>query len=102
MYKLVKRWLFVVLLCAACGTDNTMVSDVVFDAATDDVYLVENDIIQEVVEEPSPICPPTGPFGVNTGDFLTDLELPDCDGNIHRLHDLCGARAGFVNLLSGG
>ncbi|MEE2779417.1 MAG: hypothetical protein VYE15_02760 [Myxococcota bacterium] len=48
------------------------------------------------------ICPPQGPFGVNAGDTITDLELPDCDGNMHRLHDLCGARAGFVNLLSGG
>jgi len=48
------------------------------------------------------ICPPKGPFGVDSGDTLTDLELPDCDGNMHRLHDLCGARAGFVNLLSGG
>ena len=48
------------------------------------------------------ICPPKGPFGVDAGDTVTDLELPDCDGNMHRLHDLCGARAGFVNLLSGG
>ena len=64
MHRPIKTLLFLVICGVACAPDTTMVSDVVFDATTDDVYLVENDIIEEVVEEPSPICPPTGPFGV--------------------------------------
>jgi|TARA_R110000824_G_C14843182_1_gene639227 hypothetical protein len=102
MCRFIKILLFSATLCVACGTDVEVVSHSPHDVAMNDVYLAENDTIEDILEEPTPICPPVGSFGVNAGDFLTDLELPDCDGNIHRLHDLCGARAGFVNLLSGG
>jgi len=46
-------------------------------------------------------CPPDGPFGTKEGQKITDMKLPDCDGNMHNLHDLCGAPAGYVNLLAG-
>ena len=35
------------------------------------------------------LCPPTGPFGTNAGDTAGEIELMDCDGTVHRLHDLC-------------
>jgi len=46
-------------------------------------------------------CPPVGPYGTNPYKTLTDLEIFDCDGNPVRLHELCGAPAGFFNLLAG-
>ncbi len=101
MHRFIKTLLFLVICGVACAPDTTMVSDVVFDATTDDVYLVENDIIEEVVEEPSPICPPTGPFGTDPGDVAADVALPDCDGNIRSVHDMCGANAAHINLLAG-
>ena len=101
MCRFMKILLFLVVLCAACGTDVADVSDIIYDVAGD-AHLAENDTTEDVFGPATPICPPVGPAGVDPGDFLTDLELPDCDGNMHRLHDLCGARAGFVNLLSGG
>lgn len=30
------------------------------------------------------------PFGINIGDVMAPLALPDCDGTMHNLHDLCG------------
>ena len=101
MCRFIKILLFLAVLCAACGTDIADVSDTTYDVI-DDTHLAVNDIAEDVFEPSTPICPPAGPTGVDPGDFLTDLELPDCDGNMHWLHDLCGARAGFVNLLSGG
>lgn len=46
-------------------------------------------------------CPPVGPYGVEPYKTLTDLEIFDCDGNPVHLHELCGAPAGFFNLLAG-
>jgi hypothetical protein len=34
-------------------------------------------------------CPPEGPFGINVGDTMVDVELKDCDGKSYSLHDLC-------------
>ena len=76
MFRSVKILLFMSMLCVACNTDVVGVSDITHDVTADDAYLAGNDV--------------------------TELVLPDCDGNMHRLHDLCGAKAGFVNLLSGG
>ena len=90
------------MLCVACNTDVVGVPDITHDVVIGDAYLAGNDTTEDIFDPSIPVCPPTGSFGVDPGDFLTDLVLPDCDGNMHRLHDLCGARAGFVNLLSGG
>ena len=46
-------------------------------------------------------CPPEGPYGVMPGDTLTDVVVKDCDGNDVHIHELCGANAGFFNLLAG-
>ena len=46
-------------------------------------------------------CPPAGPYGVNVGDFIPDIALPDCDGNMHRLHDLCLTRAAWMFIFAG-
>ena len=46
-------------------------------------------------------CPPPGPYGVHPGDYLTDVVVKDCDGNDVHIHELCGAPAGFFNLLAG-
>ena len=46
-------------------------------------------------------CPPEGPYGAEIGDTVLNIELQDCDGNTHSLQDLCGAPAGFFNLLAG-
>ena len=46
-------------------------------------------------------CPPEGPYGVMPGDTLTDVIVKDCDGNDVHIHELCGANAGFFNLLAG-
>ena len=47
-------------------------------------------------------CPPpqTG-LGTHPGDTLTDVVVYDCDGAEVHLHDLCGAKAGYFNLLAG-
>ena len=46
-------------------------------------------------------CPPVCPFGTEPYKTLTNLEIYDCDGNPVQLHELCGAPAGFFNLLAG-
>ena len=46
-------------------------------------------------------CPIQPPFGTEQGNNLTNLNLPDCDGNMVSLHGLCGAPAGYLNLLAG-
>lgn len=40
-------------------------------------------------------CPPTGPFGTQVGDTFPDFQLPDCDGQLHNLHDACGRKASY-------
>jgi len=47
------------------------------------------------------LCPPSGPFGNIVGDITVDLELPDCDGNMHRLHNLCGRKASWMFGMAG-
>jgi len=46
-------------------------------------------------------CPPAAPHGIHPGDHLTDVVVKDCDGNDVHIHELCGAPAGFFNLLAG-
>ncbi|MBR56594.1 MAG: hypothetical protein CMH54_00900 [Myxococcales bacterium] len=46
-------------------------------------------------------CPPLAPFGTHPYNTLTDRTVYDCDGNPVQLHELCGAPAGFFNLLAG-
>jgi len=41
-------------------------------------------------------CPALGPFGTQIGDVAADVTLLDCDGNEHRLHNLCEKSAGWV------
>lgn len=41
-------------------------------------------------------CPPVEPFGTELGATIPDLELPDCDGNLHRVHDLCDREAAWI------
>lgn len=38
-------------------------------------------------------CPPGGPFGTEVGSTVSDVTLPDCDGNLHSLHEQCGKKA---------
>jgi hypothetical protein len=46
-------------------------------------------------------CPPQGPYGTEIGETVLNIQLKDCDGNLHSLQDLCGAPAGYFNLLAG-
>jgi hypothetical protein len=46
-------------------------------------------------------CPPEGPYGTHPGDTFTDVVVKDCDGNDVHIHELCGANAGYFNLLAG-
>ena len=48
-----------------------------------------------------PLCPPMGAVGVQPGNVLPDLALEDCEGNVHRLHDLCAARASYLFVYAG-
>ena len=41
-------------------------------------------------------CPPSGPYGSNTGDTSPNIELQDCDGNTVRLHDFCNRKATWM------
>lgn len=41
-------------------------------------------------------CPPAGPFGTEPGLSLQDAVVFDCDGEPVHLHDICGARAGYL------
>ena len=65
-----------------------------------DVPMAEDAPMAEDVPMPPDIsvsaCPPTGPFGYEIGDMLTNIGYEDCDGNPVELHDLCGANAGLV------
>ncbi len=45
-------------------------------------------------------CPPAGPYGLDPGDILQDVELLTCDGQPVRLHDLCGADTGYIALFA--
>ena len=47
-------------------------------------------------QEPGPVCPPPGPYGTNLGAVVPDVALPDCDGNMHTLHDLCAKKAAWL------
>lgn len=46
-------------------------------------------------------CPDLEPLGTNQGNYLTDVEVYDCDGEAVALHDLCGQKAGMFYLLAG-
>ncbi len=45
--------------------------------------------------------PPQFGFGTHPGDVLADVVVYDCDGTAVHLHELCGAKAGYFNLLAG-
>ena len=45
-------------------------------------------------------CPPKPPFGTTQDTTMTDVVLMDCDGNEVSFHDMCGAKAGYVNLFA--
>ena len=47
------------------------------------------------------LCPPEGPFGIRAGQQLPPLELRDCDGNTHNLHELCDAKASYTFVFAG-
>ncbi len=47
------------------------------------------------------LCPPSGPFGSQEGQTIPDVTLPDCEGNPHRLQDLCGKQATWLYTLAG-
>jgi peroxiredoxin len=42
------------------------------------------------------LCPPQGPFGDAVGSVAPDVEFPDCDGQMHSLHDLCEHKVGWI------
>jgi peroxiredoxin len=42
------------------------------------------------------LCPALGPFGTKLGDVAADVALLDCEGNEHRLHDLCEKSAIWI------
>lgn len=45
--------------------------------------------------------PPQFGFGTHPGDVLADVVVYDCEGQEVHLHELCGAKAGYFNLLAG-
>jgi len=47
-----------------------------------------------------PLCPPVEPFGQRPGDVAPDLMLTDCDGHLHRLHELCDHQAVWMFQLA--
>ncbi len=68
------------------------------DAPADADAAVEADpdgALPDAAPEPE-LCPPQPPFGTSLGDRVPDVELTDCDGNAHRLHDLCAARFAWI------
>ena len=99
MRRVVEILLCSAILWAACDSDAEPISN----AVVDDVYLVENDIgiIEEVLEGPTPTCPPDGPFGTDPGDVAVNVTLTACDGTTRSVHDMCGANAAHINLLAG-
>jgi peroxiredoxin len=42
------------------------------------------------------LCPPQGPFGDAVGSVAPDVEFPDCDGQMHSLHDLCAHKVSWI------
>ena len=42
------------------------------------------------------VCPPSAPFGTETGDVAPDVTLLDCDGVEHSLHELCEREVSWV------
>jgi peroxiredoxin len=45
---------------------------------------------------PPSLCPPQGPFGARVGDTIPDVSFPDCDGQMHSLHELCEHQVGWI------
>jgi hypothetical protein len=79
------------------GDDTPAIKDVSNQADVEDIPISPREEVD--VPEPSP-CPPTGPFGTEMGDIMTDLSLYDCNMNKVSLHDLCGKPAALVNLFA--
>lgn len=50
---------------------------------------------------PEPTCPPSGPFGTEVGDTAPDVVLLDCEGNPHRIHDLCSRNVSWIFEFTG-
>lgn len=46
-------------------------------------------------------CPPEGPIGAESGAVAPDVELSDCDGELHSIHDLCELDAAWLFTFSG-
>ena len=47
------------------------------------------------------LCPPPGPYGTAVGATIPALALPDCDGVMHDVHDLCERKAGWFFIFAG-
>jgi hypothetical protein len=45
---------------------------------------------------PAGLCPPQAPYGIEAGDTAVDVQLTDCDGVPHSLHDLCDKEAAWL------
>ena len=43
-----------------------------------------------------PTCPPEGPFGTEVGEVMPDVSLPDCDGQLHSVRELCSQDAAWL------
>lgn len=50
---------------------------------------------------PQFMCPPSGPFGTSVGSTTPDIQLPDCDGNMHTVHNLCAKKASWFFGMAG-
>lgn len=101
-----KRCFLLVLLgLLSCGQESTetTVSDTVTDSqdCTSDCADAELDVAEPIPvscseEACGATCPPTGPFGSDPNETITDVSFLDCDGNPVTLHDLCGQNAAIV------
>lgn len=58
------------------------------DARTGDAMRRDAGSVEEDAAA-SAICPPVGPFGMRAGEISPDIELVDCEGVTHSLHELC-------------
>ena len=47
------------------------------------------------------LCPPQPPYGTAQGSTIPALSLPDCEGVMHDVHDLCKRKAGWFFIYAG-
>lgn len=63
--------------------------------AADPLDAGEPDAMEGPPDMMASLCPPSAPFGTTVGDTFPEIALPDCDGQMHSLHDACTKTATY-------